>query len=155
MVKYHGIVHTVKVVKQLQLHLTRYLSGNPLHSNDLRIALTKKGLPKIFGSLLPLLLARDIATIRYILSICNYVRTLKGDGTLDTKSIESPSTCDPLMESKLIEFLNESDWFKGVINSFKPVLESNMWTIPHLSTKSGPNGQAMGSSLADLQAMPG
>jgi len=43
----HGFVHTVKVVKQLQLHLTRYLSGNPLLTNQLRIGITKKGLPRL------------------------------------------------------------------------------------------------------------
>jgi len=126
MVKYHGLVQTVKCIKQIQLHITRYLSGSSLHSNDLRIALNKRGLPKMLGSLLPLIMAKDEATIRYILSLCNYVRTIKGDGSLDTNSIETPSSSNPLREQEILAFLSGSDWFKGVINSFKPVLDSNI-----------------------------
>jgi hypothetical protein len=102
----------------------------------------------------PLLAARDEATYRYVLSVFNYIRTLKGDGTVDIKSIVSPSTCKDSVVQDILSWIHTEGSLESLLRGFQSVSSANEWTMPHLSTKSGPNGQAIGTALRDLQLSP-
>lgn len=43
LLKHNGTLYTVKHLKQMRLHITRYLCGQPLLINDCFVGLTKDG----------------------------------------------------------------------------------------------------------------
>jgi hypothetical protein len=43
LMKHHGKVGTVIYLKQMRLHVTRYLCGSPLLVNDVKVGLDKSG----------------------------------------------------------------------------------------------------------------
>jgi hypothetical protein len=154
----HGFVHTVKVIKQLQLHLTRYLSGNPLLVNDIRIGITKKGLPRLLwlgdNDLQRSLMSEDNhELVRSYLTVLNISRTFLGDGTLDVNSITTESSSSKEIENDISSWFMISSMRREYFSNFDTELKLNEWKLPHISTKAGPNGQAMGSSLRDLQLL--
>lgn len=92
--KNHGLDQAVKVVKQYQLHLTRYLSGNPLYENSVRVGINSEGLPKILRSqdnyILEKIRERDPKVLRALLTVFTINRVHLGEGTLSPESIVDP-----------------------------------------------------------------
>jgi len=41
--KANGLIHGVKILKQMRLHITRYICGNPLYVNNMCIGIDKTG----------------------------------------------------------------------------------------------------------------
>jgi len=91
----HGLKHTVSVVKQTQLHLTRYLAGDPILVNDLRIGIFPDGLPKDLRAVIHRVRSKEAPTLRFILTVFNAVRMIPGDGTLAPSSIVLEASNDP------------------------------------------------------------
>lgn len=158
MVKDKGLKQTVLVTKQLQLHLTRYLSGNPLYVNDLRIGLFPDGLPKLLrgenGFIRDRIKSRDPIWIRALLTIFSVTRVHLGDGSLTPSSIVDEASGDLSENERIMSWLRTSSFGSHLKDEFQVLLDKNKWNLPHLSTKAGPNGQAMGTSLRDLQLLP-
>lgn len=107
--KYQGLNHSVKVLKSIRLHVTRYISGNPLLVSDMRLGLTKEGLPKALGPLIPYIRGLQPTDLRLILTGLTIGRSELGDGTLDVKSIVSPRKGNLsqalLLETDIVNFL--------------------------------------------------
>lgn len=59
LIKNNGYVYTIKYMKSVRLHITRYICHSPLFINDAGVAVDKKGWPKAFGFLKPLLKSID------------------------------------------------------------------------------------------------
>lgn len=148
--KHCGLKHSVKVFKTARLHVTRFIAGHPIVQSDIRLSLTKDGLPRALGPLIPILRKREPADLRIILTLLNVSRLALGDGTLDLTSIESP---------RVVTNLN-ADWEARIVNHFNLNLSNFFdkldveWKQPHPSTKRGPNGQAIATSLVDLAILP-
>lgn len=158
MCKNHGLKQTVAVVKQTQLHLTRYLAGDPIFVNDLRIGIYHDGLPKDLRAVIHRVRSKEVTTLRFILTVMNAVRLIPGDGSLTPSSITLEASSDPsLIEDQIMTWLKspKSEFGSSILKTFKQnSIKSLDWSLPHLSTKAGPNGQAIGTSLRDLQLLP-
>nr|QIR30243.1 RNA-dependent RNA polymerase [Plasmopara viticola lesion associated mitovirus 20] len=152
-----GLVHSIHILKRMQLHVTRYIAGSPLQCNDLRIGLYKTGLPKWLAlhnkQLYEGLVAADPDCIRIILTVTNVARLHLGDGELDSSTIESPSASDQGLEDDIVNCLN-SIWGLNLRNKLSHYLEQERWERPHSSTKAGPNGQALGMAHLELLELP-
>jgi len=141
-----GNVQTIKRIKYIQLCCTRYLCGQPLKTNNLGIGLNKSGLPKCLGPLQGLLINKETNELRLLLSLFKVVRTIKGSSDPDLNSIRS--------ESHWIESFINDDEIKLVLDRFNLYVDPPLWEEPHMSTKAGPNGQALISSIKDLSLLP-
>jgi len=116
------LAHSVKTIKFMQLCCTRYLAGDPLLSNDLRIGLCSHGLPKwILGGNSPFregFLKRDPQTVRAVLTVLNVTRLFNGNGEFDSTSVESPSLSSIELEDDIISELRASQWGKALKRSY-------------------------------------
>ena len=153
--KMHGVKQACAVVKLQQLCITRHLAGSPLYSNTLRVGMLSEGIPKDMKPLLEDIMSRDPQIIRFILTVTTAIRMIPGDGTLPHSSIVLESRSDPNTEAKIIDWCKSSIFFGSIQTSFERCSIKNIkWELPHLSTKAGPNGQALGTSLRDLSLLP-
>lgn len=141
-----GNLDTIRRIKFMRLMVTRYLCGNPILTNSEGISSHADGLPKAFGPILPHIRSKDQNSLRFVLTLLNVSKTIKGQGLPDFKSIIVPPSLN------LSEISDEEiDW---VIQTFSLKFDQPSWTEPHISTKAGPNGQALISSIKDLQSLP-
>jgi len=86
-----GPLATIKRIKSIRLHTTRFLCGDPLHeSTDPSLGLDKKGLPKCLGPLKDLVLSEDPNARRLLLTLLRVSTCIKAEGIVDVRSIESP-----------------------------------------------------------------
>jgi hypothetical protein len=89
----NGTVYTVKALKTMRLHITRYICGEPLMCNKEGVGVDKTGWPKRLLFLKPLL-DQGILGKKLLLTIINLTRTLelrKGEEVLPNyATIEGP-----------------------------------------------------------------
>jgi len=135
-----GNLNTMKRIKAIRLHVTRYMCGHPLRkSAHPGIGLNSIGLPKSLGPLLDLIHG-DEWDKRYLLTLLSVSRVIPCSGTVSTEDITNPGISVPeevIQEHlKTLEILGWS-------------LERPQWSEFHFSLKSGPNGQAMMGSIHD------
>jgi hypothetical protein len=150
LLKNHGTLYTIKYLKRVRLHCTRYICGQPLFTNDMSIGIDKEGWPKIFHFLKPLVCRNSTSSLKYLLTLLNFTRSWDLSSKdwskvkPDYDSITSPSQMKIIIPS-------------GVINKFvkEYKLKSNHPTFDktkdvYLSCKAGPNGPATVSAMEDL-----
>jgi len=148
LIKNHGLIHSVKLLKQMRLHCTRYICGSPLLSNDLMIGIDKSGWPKQLEFLKPLLTS-GIEDTKFLMTLLLLSRTLKVSGKLkdkiipDFSTITDPSTCNITIPGGIIrEFVEQYN-----LKTTKPRFKfSNIY----LSSKAGPQGPATLSGPKNL-----
>lgn len=91
--KHNGLTHTVKEFKQMRLHITRFLCGQPLLINNLLIGLDNEGFPNRLLFLKPYVNSRNGK--RFILTLLMFTRIFKygdkDDLKFDTSSITDPN----------------------------------------------------------------
>nr|QCF24461.1 RNA-dependent RNA polymerase [Entomophthora muscae mitovirus 2] len=141
-----GSFNTVKRIKSMRLHVTRFWCGQPLmESGDPSIGLDSRGLPKNLGILRELILSNDIWDRRVAHTLLLISRAIPCNGEISVTSITDKGP----------------DVNPDLLKEYSSVLKELNWTIPvptwsecHLSTKSGPNSQAMIGSIADLNHLP-
>nr|QDH86886.1 MAG: RNA-dependent RNA polymerase [Mitovirus sp.] len=148
-VKDWGIIHTIKYYKQMRLHCTRYICGQPLLTNTMSIGLTKDGWPKKLLFLKKLADSGITSNLKFVLTILNFSRsfTLKKD---EWNKVEPnfSSITDPPKGNYIIP--------GGFINSFvkKHSLKRNppvfSKALLYLSMKAGPDGPATLTSYHNL-----
>lgn len=142
-----GPVETIRQVKACRLAYTRYLAGQPFTDGaDLGIALTAEGLPVSLGDLLPLARKGGTAAVRAILTVMLVSRVLPGNKPPDLSSVTAPSTSTKPLDDIRREVgvaMKKTGWRVA-----RPV-----WDKPHLSTKAGPNGQAMLGAMQDAHLL--
>lgn len=140
-IRAQGPLNTVKRIKAIRLHVTRYWCSSPLKQAAFPgIGLNSKGLPKSLGPLLPLITSGDKWDKRIVLSMLSISRAIPCRGTVSTREIED--TGKPVPQStidQLIITLYMLNW----------KISRPEWTRPHYSLKAGPNGQAMMGSIFD------
>lgn len=111
------------------------------------VSLTKDGLPKVLGQLIPKIRLGDLDSIRLSLTILSMGRLIPGTGIPDLTPITSPY-------KGTLDFSRITKHVKTLINIFGIDLKDSEWKTPHLSVKTGPLGQALVSSMKDIIVMP-
>lgn len=136
-----GPVETIRYVKTCRLAYTRYLCGQPFSKGaGLGISLTSDGIPVSLGPLITLAREGGTRNVRAILTAMLVSRIIPGNVSPDLTSIITPGP--PRDNNLLLEItavMKMTGWTIG-----RPI-----WERPHLSTKAGPNGQAMLCAMKD------
>jgi hypothetical protein len=137
-------VDTIGFVKELRLCYTRYLCGTPFSavSPGLGIQL-EEGLPKK-GTLNELFRERDPPKVRLGLSLLGISRILPGWKSPDLATVTTPPPPISLsIESDVV----------GVVKLLGWKLPLPEWEGCHVTTKAGPNAQALVGSIEDAHVL--
>lgn len=142
----HGMVRACAWFKNSRLALTRYVTGYPLSSVELLTLVD--GIPSWILDIDPTLNSRRLSDAEFRMwhTLLSVSRAFTAKPVLDISSIVDPSK----NQSQLITDFELQMVYK----------ELNMsrywwsWKKFHLTTKSGPNGQALASCLDDLNRLP-
>lgn len=150
--KSNGTVWTIAHIKMMRQLVFSHLSGNPQIVVTQIIGINRNtGLPKALVNLHPLILSKDPASIRYVLTLLSISRLLPGMKLPDLSTITNPSNANPVfikyLEKYMIGFLKEFKWNYELPFWFN-------WDSLRFSPKAGPNGSASRTSLFDLVSMP-
>lgn len=145
-----GPVEGILYVKELRTVLWNYLSNSPIRSS--KVSVTKDGIPKALGDLVPNIRKGDSpALLQFLNTILCATRALKTSKKLDTSTItEEPKVVIPDISKHASSFWAEL----GYSSRARDVPKSLRFKKYHFTTKSGPNGHALWSSLRDLLALP-
>lgn len=142
-----GINKVIEINKSVRLSVTRYIAGEPYFVPFLRS--TKSGLPDCLGPLKSLVRSGEEEKLRYVLSILAVTKPAKLPISPDLDSITNPGK-NPDLGEEWRSFIKEKIKSLGWSLS----LRSNSKDLSFLTTKSGPNGQALVTSLLDLSVIP-
>jgi hypothetical protein len=138
-----GIAETVKYLKSSRLAVTRYLSGNPLsHLEGVELS---EGWPKWLLFLHPLSLEGSEG-LRTLMTLLTSLRSIKLSASLDISPIVTPSKAD-------LSGITPKE-FDHVCRQLRIYPKQVSWDKFHMSTKSGPIGQAITSSVTELTLLP-
>lgn len=139
-----GFLWTISHIKNIRLHITRYICGEPLHEAQGDVSLRKDGLPRGIPYLTNELVTNQ--GISFVLTLLNISRCLPG-----TKSPDLHTICDPwsgYIPYQLKEFIPEFNKMYN-LTEFR-----STFTLSDLanSNKSGPVGVTTQTSVlqADL-----
>jgi hypothetical protein len=144
-VKHRGPIDTIAYIKGCRLAFTRFISGSPLtQSPHPSVGINKNGLPKGLPWL-EILARGGVQEKRLAHSLLLASRFLPGSNLPSLETVTAP----PVSISNDI-IIGEA---RAVVKSLGWKVARPFWTTPHLSTKMGPNGQAMMGALADLSAL--
>lgn len=140
-----GTVETIGWIKSVRLCCTRYMCGSPLKETPgFGIVLSSDGLPH--G--IPLCeYFRDggVPEKRYAMTLLGVSRILPGTKNPDTSTITSPPSgqLSPRLRDDL----------RRTVKSLRWGLPSVQWTECHITTKAGPNAQALVGSIEDAHLL--
>lgn len=145
-VETRGPVDTIGWIKAIRLACTRYLCGQPLtESPGFGVQLDSSGLPhaEVFPGV-ELFRDRLRPNLRLGLTILGLVRLIDGTKAPDLTPITSPAAPYPsCLEEELVAVVKGLGW----------KLPSPEWERPHVTTKSGPNAQALVGSIEDASLL--
>lgn len=131
------------MLKAIRLHMTRAMCGQPLMTSaHPQVGINKMGLPRMAGPLHQLLHG-DVWDKRFMLTLLTASRllTVKAEPNLSTiTDFPTHNGIKPLCEEA-----------KVIAGKLSKTLQIE-WTKPHISTKAGPQGQAIDASIHDLFA---
>jgi len=138
-----GPVDTVAWIKLIRLASTRYLCGSPLSPSECPgVELDEGGLPKI--AVAQLLRDRQPNHVRLGLTLLNVSRIVKGTKTADLSTITEPG----------------KDFDSSIGASFAATVKRLGWRLPrpawegwHVTTKAGPNAQALLGAIEDVSLL--
>lgn len=144
-----GEAKAIQYIKQMRLHTTRFLAGSPLHSNTVGVSINKLGLPRKLGPLQELVTSSNPKEIRLLMTLLIISRSFKGG---HKEPDYSPITNPPVRKDfeeyrqEIREVLKEM----RLLGTPKPI-----WEAPHTTTKAGPHGQALITSIHDAKVLFG
>lgn len=130
-----GVIHTIKIVKGLRLHVTRYLSGQPLMVNDLMIGVTKDGFPTQLIFVKDFIDSGNPESIRFVLTLLGVTRSFPSPVAADYTSITAPSKA----KFRTIDNDFVVTFVKDFTGHFNPLLERPKPSTAFLSLKAGPS----------------
>jgi len=152
MEKNNGIIYTVKFFKQGRLHCTRYMCGNPLLFNKIKLGIDPDGWPIVFG-FLKNLNNGSLEERKFMLTILSLTRSIilnnkeKQKLIPDYNSITKPSEMKKIIPSGFIkEFVNKFN-----LNCELPIFDKKEI---YLSNKAGPIGKTTLSALSTICSLP-
>jgi hypothetical protein len=138
-----GPVDTIGWIKAIRLACTRYLCGDPLsNSPGFGVELDKEGLPHAATCpFIELFRSRAPSKVRLGLTLLGFSRIIPGWKTPDLDPITLPANIksDSVIELELVGIVKDLGW----------KLDVPLWERPHVTTKSGPNAQALVGSIED------
>jgi hypothetical protein len=144
LLKNNGTLFTVKYLKQAKLHITRYMVGRPLMSNDAGVSLVG-GFPKHFLFLRKYIDRGDLGSVKFVLTLLNISRSIvpkkseKIPVSLDTILAPNKGTGYIIPRTFIRKFVKHYD-----LHQSKPVYKVRDF---HLSMKGGPNGPSSATAL--------
>lgn len=141
LLKHNGTLWTVKYLKQVRLHVTRYMCGQPLTHNQCMVGLTD-GFPTKFLFLKKLVDSGKTSDIKFCLTLLCLSRTL-----LPSKGEEIPVSLETITKpsSRTKRYTIPSGFVRKFVNDFKlkhPKVYASEKDF-YLSTKSGPQGSTL------------
>lgn len=138
-----GPVDTIGWIKAIRLACTRYLCGSPLSdSPGFGVELDKQGLPLLQQCpFVELFRSRAPSQVRLGLTLLGFSRIIPGWKTPDLDPITLPANIrnGSVLELELVGIVKDLGW----------KLDVPEWERPHVTTKSGPNAQALVGSIED------
>lgn len=145
-VETRGPVDAVGWIKSIRLACTRYMCGQPLkESPGFGVQLDDQGLPH--AAVFPAVeMFRDKLRphMRIGLTLLGLVRLIEGSKAPDLDPITLPAVPYPsYLEVELIALVKDLGWKLNVPE----------WERPHVTTKSGPNAQALIGSIEDAHLL--
>lgn len=144
LLKRNGTLFTVKYMKQVKLHITRYMVGKPLMSNSVGVSLVG-GFPRHFLFLKPYIDRRELGGIKFVLTLLNISRSIRPKKRevipvdLSTILLPSKGTGYTIPASFIKDFVKYYD-----LHQAKPSYSVKDFVI---SLKSGPSGPSITTSL--------
>jgi hypothetical protein len=140
-----GTKDTCKRIKAIQLHVTKYLSGNPSRTSDgVSLAINRRGIPVSLGILQELIDSKDVKQLRLLYTLLNVRRVWEFTSNPNLDPIRSLHHGSSFLEAEVTAVVQDLGW----------EIPQPHWVDPHLSTKAGPNGIATLSSIEDRHAIP-
>jgi len=134
----NGLQFTIKYIKELRLHVTRYVCKQPLLVSSMKIGLTKDGFPKRLLFLKDLVDSGSMMKLSFVMTLLTISRSfvLPGKPAYDTSTITDPFKGKfETLNSKLIQrFVTNFD-LSVRIKDFDS-------TMLNLSMRQGPGGPA-------------
>lgn len=145
-----GVDNTIQRIKDSKLHITRYMCGQALYSSiNPSVGINKKGLPIWIGTEMNKLADGDKWEKRLLLTLLSVSRALPGSQYIPPLS--SLSDKPTYKEDKISEYISYIPMVMQMMNI--PSKINVKWRQFHLTTKKGPNGQAMVSSIRDAHLL--
>lgn len=139
-----GTVDTIAYVKSVRLYCSRYLCGQPLTAPDgLVLVLDDEGLPKVPVS--KLFKSRDPAQVRLGFTLLSVSRHLPGRKSPDLSPITGPY--------KGIDLDCNIQSFVSTVSELGWKITRPQWEECHVTTKAGPNSQALVGSIEDAHIL--
>jgi hypothetical protein len=135
-----GLPFCIKYMKSVRLHITRYMCGKPLYSNDDRVSLTK-GFPTRFIYLKELIDSNNVSK-RGVLTLLYFIRSIKPTSKEYSKVVPKFNSITDNYKGKnySIPMYFISDWIKeNKLNKEVPKYDGK---LHYLSNKSSPFGKS-------------
>lgn len=146
-VETRGSVEAIGWLKALRLTFHRHMSGNPLKvTPGFGVELNEQGLPKGQPILGEFFLSRDPAQIRLANTILGVSRIIPGWKSPDVAPIIQPYTGH--YDLHVI-----GDDLAGLVTALRWSIPLPQWEGCHVTTKSGPNAQALIGSIEDAHLL--
>jgi hypothetical protein len=142
--KNRGSLDTISWIKDLRVSIYNYLGGYKSPIWNLKV--TKDGIPVILTAEVRSLLRKgDIRTIRFVLTLFQASRFLKGQKSPDFTPITDTSSSKVCIQNEYSKMIHVS--MKELNLSSRPI---PVWKGPHFTSKGSPSGPAMLSIENDL-----
>lgn len=147
-----GFLHAIKHIKQMRLHITRYICGKPLLTNDVYVSLDKTGWPTRLSHLKPL--TKSIIGLRALMTIMTFTKSWTPKSKERKRMSPDYSSIDK--ESIVSSPYTIPIWFiKEFVSVHKMQLKEPLYTDRdhYISTKMSPNGPSTISSIWSWQSL--
>jgi len=144
LLKNNGTIFTVKYMKQVKLHITRYMVGKPLLSNTCGVSLVN-GFPKHFLFLKSYIDSRKLGKIKFVLTLLNISRSIR-----PKRSESVPVDFSTILAtSKGTGYTIPASFIRSFVKFYRlhqsgPSYDLRDFT---LSMKSGPSGPSIATAL--------
>jgi hypothetical protein len=139
----NGLAYTIKYMKCVKLHITRYICGKPLKSNSSNVSLDKDYFPTRFVFLKKL----SKTNPDLVLTLLSYTRSLvPNKNETKARKVSTSTITDPY---KGKEYTIPKSFIESFIAKFDLSLSKPVYSnLDHyLSLKGSPNGKASVSSM--------
>lgn len=148
LVRTQGLIKTTKYLKACRLHCTRYMCGQPLLVNKLKIGIDSTGWPKSLLFLKPLVNG-NLQERKFLMTILTLSRTLVLGKKERAKLIPD---YDSITKPGKIMKIIPTGFIKEFVNKFKLQLSHPKFETKNifLSNKAGPSGKATLSAMKGL-----
>ncbi|AZT88621.1 RNA-dependent RNA polymerase [Colletotrichum falcatum mitovirus 1] len=145
----NGVPFTIRYMKCVKLHITRYISGKPLKSNSSLVSIDSDYFPNRFLYLKDLVDSKANNDKRLVLTLLSYTRAIKPKSIKDLPEPNYSTITDPYKGKEYTipkAFIKK--WVEdNYLKSNNPIWGNN---LHYISNKSSPFGKATASALFGL-----